>query len=206
MIFRRTLAAAAALLCAGALASCSGDSPTDGIEKPQGELIFLRAAGNAPPLQTDRIQFWAKAGDGIEREIRYSNTVPGYAGDECLRFKIPGNGLWKRPDGSLFQRGDSVLITVTVVDLQHFNFDFQPSGLQFSPDHPAELRISFRWADPDLNGDGVVDQRDQNFNFAIWKQEADGLPWKRISTQRDSDLQEVRADILGFTKYAMAGD
>ncbi|HEX8246496.1 MAG TPA: hypothetical protein VF541_23530 [Longimicrobium sp.] len=207
MIFRRTLAAAATLLCAGALASCSGggDGPTDPIERPQSELIFLRAAGGAPALQTDRIQFWAKAGDGVEREIRYSNTAPGYAGDECLRFKIPGNGLLKKPDGSLFQRGDSVLITVTVVDLQHFNFEFQPSGLQFSPDHPAELRVSFKWADPDLNGDGVVNDRDRNFDFGFWKQEAEGLPWRRISTSRDSDLQEARANILGFTKYAMAG-
>lgn len=203
MLIRRFLPAAA-LLLAGVLSACDG-GPSGPSEKPANELVFLRAAGNAPALQTDRIEFWAKAGDGIEREIRYSNTAPGYAGDECLRFKIPGNGLYKKPDGSRFQKGDSVLISVRVVDLQHFNFEFQPSGLQFDPDHPAELRISFRWADPDLNGDGVVDDRDRNFSFGIWKQEAEGLPWMRITSQRDSDLQEVRADILGFTKYAMAG-
>jgi hypothetical protein len=206
MPIRRFIPAAAMLLLGAVVAACADGSPSGPAEKPASELVFLRAAGGAPPLQTSRIQFWAKAGDGIEREIRYANTSPGYAGDECLRFKIPGNGLWKKPDGSLFQRGDSVLITVTVVDLQHFSFDFQPSGIQFSPDHPAELRISFRWADPDLNGDGVVDDRDRSFNFGIWKQEADGLPWKRITSQRDSDLQEVRANVLGFTKYAMAGD
>jgi len=203
MLIRRFLPAAA-LLLAGMLSSCDG-GPSGPSEKPANELVFLRAAGGAPALQTDHIEFWAKAGDGIEREIRYSNTAPGYAGDECLRFKIPGNGLYKKPDGSRFQKGDSVLISVRVVDLQHFNFEFQPSGLQFDPDHPAELRISFRWADPDLNGDGVVDDRDRSFSFGIWKQEADGLPWMRITSQRDSDLQEVRADILGFTKYAMAG-
>lgn len=203
MLIRRFLPAAA-LLLAGVLSSCDG-APSGPYEKPASELVFLRAAGDAPALQTDHIEFWAKAGDGIEREIRYSNTAPGYNGDECLEFKIPGNGLYKRPDGSRFQKGDSVLISVRIVDLQHFAFEFQPSGLQFDPDHPAELRISFRWADPDLNGDGVVDDRDRSFSFGIWKQEADGLPWKRITSQRDSDLQEVRADILGFTKYAMAG-
>ncbi|HSU14037.1 hypothetical protein [Longimicrobium sp.] len=204
MLIRRILPAAA-LLLAGVLSSCGDGSPSGPTEKPGSELVFLRVAGNAPALQTDRIQFWAKVGDGIEREIRYANTEPGYNGDECLEFKIPGNGLWKKPDGSLFQRGDSVLISIRVVDLQHFSFEFQPAGLRFSPDHPAELRLSFRWADPDLNGDGVVDDRDRSFNFGIWKQEADGLPWVRIGTSRDSDLQELRADISGFTKYAMAG-
>jgi hypothetical protein len=204
MLTRRLTAVLVPLL-AGVLASCT-DSPSAPVEKNASDLVFIRAAANAPPLQANQIRFWAKYGQTIDRDIRYSNTAPGYGGDECMEFKIPNNALWKKPDGSLFQQGDSVLITVTVVDLQHFDFDFQPSGIQFSPDHPAELRISFKWADPDLNGDGVVDDRDRAFNFGIWKQEADGLPWTRIGSTRDSDRQEVRADVHGFTKYAMAGD
>jgi hypothetical protein len=206
MHIRRTLTAFLAVLSAGALVSCSGDTPTDLVQRPQSELIFIRAAANAPPLVSPQVQFWAKAGDTRDAELRYANTSSGYAGDECLEFKVPNNALWKKPDGTLFQQGDSVLITVTIVDLQHFNFEFEPAGLQFRPDHPAELRVSYKWADPDLNGDGVVDEKDRNLHFGFWKQEADGLPWTQIATSRDSNLQELRADIFGFTKYAMASD
>ena len=203
---RRTLTTfAAALLMAGALAACSGDSPAGPAQRPASELVFIRAAADAPPLVATQVQLWAKVGDTRDVELRYANTGGTYGGDECLEFKVPNNALWKKPDGSRFQKGDSVLITITVVDLQHFDFQFEPSGLQFSPDHPAELRISYKWADPDLNGDGVVDDRDRTFSFGIWKQEADGLPWTRTDSKRDSNLQELRAEIYGFTRYAMAG-
>ncbi|HEX6751281.1 MAG TPA: hypothetical protein VF092_28580 [Longimicrobium sp.] len=204
MHIRRTLTALAAVLCAGALASCS-DSPSGPDERPGNELVFIRAAGDAPPLERDHVQFWARVNETRDVEIRYSNVSPEYGGDECLEFKVPNNALWKKPDGSLFQPGDSVLISIRVTDLNHFIFEFQPAGLQFHPDHPAELRVSYKWADPDINGDGVVDDRDR-LRFGFWRQEADGLPWKRVGSTRDSNLQELRADIFGFTKYALAAD
>ena len=204
---RRTLTAlAAALLSAGVLAACSGDSPAGPSQRPASELVFLRAANNAPPLVSPQVQLWARVGDTRDVELRYASTGGSYAGDECLEFKVPNNGLYKKPDGTLFRPGDSVLITIKIVDLQHFNFEFQPAGLQFSPDHPAELRVSYKWADPDLNGDGVVDDRDRLRDIGFWRQEADGLDWFRVGTTRDSNLQELRAKILGFTRYALASD
>lgn len=191
-------------LAALTLASCS-DGPSGPGPVPPDELIFIRAAADAPPLETQQIQFWAVAGETREVEIEYAD-VGQYGGDECLRFKIPGNGLLRRPDGTRFERGDSVLITITVVDPDLFNFEFQPSGLRFDPDHPAELRVSFKWADPDFNNDGRVDSRDERFDFGIWHQALDNAPWRPLATIRDFDLEEVRADILGFSKYAMAGD
>jgi hypothetical protein len=204
---RRTLTAlAAALLWVGGLAACSGDSPAGPSQRPASDLVFIRAAADAPPLVSPQVQLWAKVGDTRDVELRYANTGGTYGGDECLEFKVPNNGLYKKPDGTLFQPGDSVLITIKVVDLQHFNFEFQPAGLQFSPDHPAELRVSYKWADPDINGDGVVDDRDRLRDIGFWKQEAEGLDWFRVGTTRDSNLQELRAKILGFTKYALAAD
>jgi hypothetical protein len=192
-----------AALCAWAAASC-GDNPAGPKEVPGSELVFIRAAANAPPLATNQVQVWAKAGEGRRTVIPYQK-VGGYGGDDCLEFKIPGDALWKRPDGSVVQKGDSVLITITVVDPALFNFRFEPSGVQFRPDHPAELRVSYKWADRDFNGDGRQDDKDARFDFGLWKQEADASPWIKTGTVKDADLEEMRADITSFTKYAMAG-
>jgi hypothetical protein len=199
----RRLISAATLLLATTLASCS-DSPSGPGELPQDQLVFIRAAANAPPLDATHVQLWAKAGEGRRVEIRYQK-VGEYGGDRCLEFNIPGDALLRRPDGTAFAKGDSILITITLADPGSFNFSFAPSGLTFSQSHPAELRISYKWADPDYNGDGVVDDRDRAFRFDIWKQEADGAPWLKIGTARDSNVEELRADIFSFTRYAMAG-
>jgi hypothetical protein len=183
-----------------ALAGCEGggtDSPPD--ELPENQLVFIRQAADAPPLTASQATFWAKAGDNAEVRIRYTT------GENALEFKIPGNGLLSRPDGTAFRRGDSIQITIRLVDPSRFSFEFEPSGLRFDPDHPAELRMRYRYANPDLNGDGRVDSADERFDFGIWRQERDGEPWRKIGTTRDTDFDEVRAELSGFTKYAMAG-
>jgi len=185
-----------------ALAGCGGDGGVDTPPRqvPENRLIFIRQAENAPALAAREATFWAKAGENAEVRIRYVN------GDNALEFKIPGNGLLRRPDGTAFQRGDSVQITIRLLDPSRFNFEFQPAGLRFDPDHPAELRMRYQYANPDLNGDGRVDSADDRFRFGIWRQEADGRPWESIGTARDATLREVRAELRGFTKYAMAGN
>jgi hypothetical protein len=150
------------------------------------------------------VHVWAKAGENRRAFIRYEK-VGNYGGDVCLEFRIPGDALWKRPDGSVVAEGDSVLITITVMDPDRFDFRFEPAGLQFRPNEPAELRISYKWADRDFNADGVVDERDERFEFGIWKQESDAANWFELGTIKDVDVEELRADIRGFTRYAMAG-
>ncbi|MFL5384393.1 MAG: hypothetical protein ACJ8GN_17870 [Longimicrobiaceae bacterium] len=202
MRIRRTSALLAAAVLYACLPGC--DNPAEPKQVPGNELTFIRAADDAPPLAANQVQVWAKAGDGRRVAIPYAK-VGEYGGDDCLEFKIPGDALYRRPDGTLFQKGDSVLITITVVDPELFNFRFEPAGLQFRADKPAELRISYKWADRDFNGDGEEDNDDARFNFGIWKQETDASDWIRIGTVKDADLEELRADIRGFTKYAMAG-
>ena len=202
MRIRRIPTLLGAALCAWAAASC--DNPAGPKQVPGSELTFIRAAANAPPLDSLVVHVWAVAGENRQAVIRYEK-VGNYGGDICLEFKIPGNGLWKRPDGSVVAKGDSVLITITVVDPKQFNFRFEPSGVQFRADHPAELRVSYKWADPDRNGDGVVDSRDERFDFGFWKQETDASNWIETGTVKDADLEELRADIRSFTRYALAG-
>jgi hypothetical protein len=202
MRIRRIPTLLGAGLCAWALASC--DNPAGSRQLPGNELVFVRATDDAPPLDSLQVHVWAKAGENRQAQIRYQE-VGNYGGDVCLEFKIPGDGLWKRPDGSVVAKGDSVLVTITVVDPKLFNFRFEPSGLQFRPDHPAELRVSYKWADRDFNGDGRVDDSDKHFDFGFWKQETDASDWIETGTVKDSDLEEMRADIRSFTRYALAG-
>jgi hypothetical protein len=199
--FALRLLVPALLLLAGA---CDGSSGPE--QLPDDRLVLVRAADDAPPLETQHVSFWAVAGVTKHVEIRYVGT-DHYSGDKCVELNIPGNGLYRRPDGTRVAQGDSVLITLDVVDPAHFDFRFSPSGLQFDPEHPAEIRISYKWADDDANGDGVVDDKDRTLlaSMGIWGREAPGERWQRLSTDRDGDAQELRARIPGFSQYAMAG-
>lgn len=195
-------------LCLSALAllAAACDHPHAPQELPDDRIVLVKAAPDAPPLETQHVSFWAKAGDTRHVEIRYESDS-SYSGDRCLEFTVPSNGLYRMPDGRVMQKGDSVLITVDVVDPMRFDFRFSPSGLQFDPRHPAEMRVSYKWVAKDANGDGVEDDRDRALllALAIWRQEAPGQPWTRLSTDRSGDAQELRADIPGFSQYAMAG-
>src|SRR5215213_3224091 len=104
------LCSAALLVCAATLAGC--DSPSHPVERPEGDLVFVRAADYAPPLETSQVQVWAKAGEGRRVEIRYKKPDGSNGGDRCLEFNIPGDGLLARPGGGAFAKGDSVLITI----------------------------------------------------------------------------------------------
>lgn len=164
------------------------------------DLVFIRSAANAPPLVSTDTSFWVNVEDGRDVRIRYAD------GENGLEFKVPGRGLLRRPDGTAFRGGDSVQIRIRLAEPGTFNFEFQPAGLRFDPDRPAELRIRYKYANPDFNGDGRVDSADQSYDFGLWRQEAAGQPWEGLVTIRDADFQEVRADVLGFSKFAMAGD
>ena len=195
---RTLLLTAFAALSLGACESGSTDTPQPAV--PENDLVFIREVANAPALVSRDTSFWVKAGDG--REVR----LPYVTGQPCLEFKVPGNGLLRRPDGTTFRRGDSVQITVRRTEAGRFAFEFQPAGLRFDPEHPAELRIRYSYADRDFNGDGRVDAADQSFDFGLWRQEVSGQPWAGLVTIRDADLQEVRATLEGFTKFAVAGN
>ncbi len=185
------------LLPLAALAGC--DSPSDDGRVDEDDLVFIRAAADAPPFEATVVSFWAKRGEDVERRIDYEN------GEECLRIRIRDDALLRYPDGRRFQEGDSVFITIRVVNEQYFNFEFSPAGLEFDPDEPAELRVSYQFADPDLNQDGEVDGEDEDFEFGFFRQELPGQDWQRIGSARLHDLEEVRADLEGFSRYALAG-
>ncbi|MCU0625428.1 MAG: hypothetical protein MUF21_02930 [Gemmatimonadaceae bacterium] len=207
-LFRSVIAAT---LLGLAIAACSDDGsttepPAPGPEVPQAQLTFLRLAADAPPASNTSVSFWAVRGQDREGSIYLRPRAGRTDSLELLNFKVGSNSLLTYPDGRAFQRGDSVRITIRIVDLSRLIFEFQPSGLRFSTRDPAELEIEYGECDDDVNRDGRVDTNDDlaRRQFAIWRQEALGAPWQRLSSLLDIDDEEVEADIFGFTNHAIA--
>lgn len=188
-----------------AVTAC-GDGTGPEAGRPESELAFVRFPAT-PPLQALQVSFWAVAGRDTEAVIRYLAEEPGEEGEEFLEFKVPGDGLLRRPGGARFARGDSIRITISVAQDGRFLFDFQPSGLVFDPDHPARLRIRYQEIEDDFDGDGGVDDDDAELaeRMRVWKQEAAGQPWFPIGTLRLDDLEEIEGTITSFTGFCIAG-
>lgn len=172
------------------------DPPEQGV--PEAELRFLRLADNAPPLADTVVSFWAVRGEDREVEIRLLPVGDDTEGEEFLELEVPGGALLEHPDGRRFVRGDSVQITVTVVDPSRFLFRFEPSGLKFDPKQPARLEVSYEWAERD--GQGNVGDGE----FQFWRQASPGALWFPIGTVKIEDLEEAEADLFGFSRYALA--
>lgn len=181
--------------------------PTPPTSKPEASLQFLRpATGTA--LSKDSVSFWAVTGQDREVAMYYRPNAGVADSVRFLRFRVRNESLLKRPDGSTFANGDSVRITIRIKDFSKLITEFSPSGLTFSASRPAELRLDFKNSDQDFNRDGSVNSADASLvtTFAIWKQEAAGLPWFKLTSavEVDANLSEVKADVVSFTNHAIA--
>ncbi|MGH7606038.1 MAG: hypothetical protein ACREME_01755 [Gemmatimonadales bacterium] len=194
------LALALALLGPG----CSENTGPAG--RPDANLNVVRQDSLAPPLLTYEASFWAKVSDGREVHLNYQGTAPADTGAEFLRFEVPGDGLLRRPDGTAFQDGDSILITITVIDSGRFRFRFEPAGLQFNPEHPARLRVRYFQCEQDFDGDGDEDADDERIEqlLDLWRRTGPGALWIRVGSVKFEELDELDANILAFSEYAVA--
>ena len=184
--------------------ACSSD-PTGPDQRLADQLVFLRLAANAPPLESSTVSFYAKR--GVDREGRiYFQDSEGGRGEEFARLKIDAGSLLARPAGTRFQTGDSVLVTLRIVDPLTLQIELLPSGLTFNKDRPAKLKLDYDFADDDYNRDGVVDIDDDaaELKFSIWRQRQPGEPWIRQGTVKIEDQKEVEAELTGFSRYAIA--
>jgi hypothetical protein len=197
----RTLVVAAALT---ALLACSDSSGPDS-SKPPADLNVIRLPDGSPPLLNAETTFYARRGEDREARIFFQDDVGG-AGEEYLRLRVDAPSLRARPDGTPFAEGDSILITIRVVDPAQMLFELEPSGLTFSPDVPAELKIHYDQTGGDLDDDGDVDVDDDAIEstMAIWRQASPGDPFVRVGTAVVEDLEEAEAELQGFSRYALA--
>lgn len=183
------------------LAACSdsGTGPDDG-PVPDSELTFLRF-DSASAVSVRQASFWAVAGQGRRLEMKYAN------GEEFLEFEVRDKALLRRPNGTLFLPGDSILITVTLDSSDRYIVHFEPSGLVFNPLDPAHLEINYKHADRDIDDDGDEDAEDLllESQLRFWQQERPGQPWIGLSTLRIDD-DDLETNVLSFTGFAMASN
>lgn len=202
---RRTRSPITLLLVLLGFSAC-GDSTAPGdTTRDPADLNVVRLAQTSPPLFNGVDSFYARKGEDRELRIYFQDEVGG-SGEEFLRLKVSAPSLLARPDGTPFLTGDSILITVRVVDPIRILFEMEPAGLTFAPGTPAELKIHYAHADHDFDEDGSIDSVDDQIKseLAIWRQETLSDPFVRLGSVNEVTLEEVNADILGFTRYAIA--
>lgn len=193
------------LLLAFALAACGGDPARPDDTRPTSALNFLEPTAGAV-LRTEA-SFWAVRGQERELRLYFAPRSSGLDSAEFLRLKVGDRSLLARPNGTPFAIGDSVLISVRVIEASRLILEFEPSGLRFDPAEPAELRLSLEEVDHDVDDDGDIDARDMSLlrqDVSLWRQEAAGRPWVRIGTAYFESFDEFESDISGFTNYALA--
>ena len=203
-MFLRPLALILGLAVAAMALACSdGTGPQT---RTDDELTFLRFAANAPDLAQTTVTFWAKKGDDRRGRLHYATLPNALDTAEFMTFRVRDESLLRRPDGTLFAHGDSIQITITLLDPLTLAVNMQPAGLQFSSREPAELKFEYDESDEDYDDDGDVDSDDSDAErrIAIWRQELPGQPWVRLSSRVEISLDDVEADILSFTSYALA--
>ncbi len=194
------------LACAGDPVAPASVLRPASLQLPESELHFLQTAAGAPALATTSVSFYAVNGQTRQAEIRYRNLPGVPAPNRLVRFRVDKRSLVKRPDGTPIPVGDSLLITLTVVDTVKMIVDFQPAGLVFNPKKPAKLTLWYLEADHDFNHDGVINAADTALEqiFAIWSEELPGDPWTRLPTVRSPSLDQVEAPVAGFTRFAVS--
>ncbi len=190
----RTTVSVLSALLAVLVAACSDSTGPSGL-RPAAELRVLQLAATAPPLLSNTVTFTACKGTSQEGRLFFDNGSGG-PGEEFARLIIGSNTLLRRPDGTTFAPGDCVDITMTIPDPTRLEVELQPAGLVFDPNDPAELRIEY--------GDAEGVTNDIEAEIAIWRQESPGQPYMRLGTVVLDGLDEAEADLLGFTRYALA--
>ena len=188
-------ATAVLAMVAVTLIGCSDSTSSAPITKPGSELEFVPVRATAPPLETTDTSFWAVRGEERELVLRFQDQGGSGTGSKFLQFSVPDNSLLARPDGTPFQTGDSVEISVSV-DPGLYVVDFGPAGLRFNPSEPAELELDY--------GETEDDFLLREGEFDAWRQELSNQPWELIGSVQMEELDEIEIDILGFTRYALA--
>ena len=206
-----TVLGLAGLMFMSLLSGCGDDPPTSPgpTPVPEAQLTFLRQGPTAPPLLTTDTTVTATKGQDLEVRLFYA-PAPGSGsatGEEFLRLKLGEETLLRYPpnhprQGALFQDGDTVSIRIQV-DPQEIIATLEPSGLTFNVNEPATLKLRYAESDDDIDDDGESDPELES-EIDMWRQENPGDPWFRIGTTKSEDLDEVEAELFGFSRYALA--
>ncbi len=168
-------------------------------------LHILQQSPTAPALETYQVSFWVTKGKAATLIVNYQAPDSQKVPDPFLVFGVPKDGLIAGPDDPHMAKGDSILLTVSI-DPTRFLVHFGPSGTKFSAKSPATLTMCYEHMDPDLNGDGVVDETDKALQqqISFWTQSMKEGAWFKLPTKYDPSNPCVSAQIFHFSEYAVS--
>lgn len=159
-------------------------------------IPLLRQDDGAPAVQSYDVVFTVTRGHSHEIELKYDDGTGEL--EDFLELKFGENTLLQWPDGTPIEDGESVDITLTV-DPSTFLFDLSPAGLVLSASDPLRIEVDYEHANPDFNGDGLVDELDEQIREQLgwWRQDEPAL-WTALETIHDLPEQSLRSqtDIL----------
>jgi hypothetical protein len=188
------------------------DSSTTGGNPPvpADSLSFIRLAPTAPPLCADTVS--ALFTKGVDQQIALAFPESGNLADcpnnteDFVRLKLDAQSLLKYPDGTPFQNGDTVTITLAWVGSDSILFHLEPTGLTFSSQHKAELKIEYGKAGDDLDQDGNTTAADTLIEnqIDIYREPTLGAGYTKVGTAKLEDENEIEAKLTGFSRYAIA--
>jgi hypothetical protein len=206
---RSALSLLATALFVSALA-CRSSTGSDNIPIPADSLTFLQLAPTAPALCADTVSalFTRGVGQEIALEFPESGDIAdcGSSTEDFVRLKLDAQSLLKYPDGTPFQDGDTVTITLAWVGSDSILFHLEPTGLTFSSQKKAELKIEYGEAGSDLNHDGNTDSQDDAIEqqIDIFREATPGAGYVPVGTAKVEDANEIEAKLTGFSRYALA--
>ena len=195
--------------------ACHADAPlaatrAENVPTPASQAAanpnFLAPAPGAPALAATTASLYAV--NGQDREVFIWFHAPSGAPDstKLVRFRVTKKSLCNRPNGTPIAKGDSVLISLTVTNVQTRTVTFAPSGLTFCSGRPAKLAMWYLEADHDFDHDGDMDAADAAIErtLRIWKQENTSSPWLPLTSVLNLVGDQLEADVAGFTSYVVA--
>ncbi len=191
----------ACVVLAIALACSDSNTPTPPPPVPTSQLHFVVQDTAGPPLYSDTVSGLFTAGQSADIRVYYTDTTSGGPGEEFLRFEVPGDGLLPAS-----QPGDTVRISIKVVDATTFRFEFLPAGLKFNPNDPARLKVQYRHSDHDFDGDGQITAADSTIQsqLDIWKNDPPSSLWFKQGSVNFESFEELDSKIFSFSQYAVA--
>ena len=177
----------------------------DGDGYGDSELNILAMADDSPRLVTYRKTFKACKSKSQKLQIGYL-AKPDVVTGLFLELEIPKYSLSRMPNGRRIASWECVWITATI-DPDNMVVKFEPEGLRFRSSKPAKLRMWYTYANLDLNGDGVVDHKDEEIideDLALWRLPYDGGAWVKIGSVHAENAMQFTARLTRFSHYAVA--
>ncbi len=168
-------------------------------------IVTLRQSPTAPPLETYQVSFVAWRRKSSTVTVNYQAVDGQDVGQPFLTLYIPKRGLVAGAGGVPLARGDSVIITITI-DPVDFSVDLQPSGVLFSNNAPASLTLWYENADPDFDGDGVVDSTDDALRqqLTFYYQSTGSSTWTKHPSKNDPATPSVTGALYHFSEWALS--